>query len=119
MADPLHTTGLDHVVLRCRDTAASRDFYVNVLGMRVAHESEAYVFLRCGGQTLALFRSAEGLPSGRLEMDHVAFTVGESFDDTLARLDAHGIGVETRAGDPRCIYLSDPDGHRIQILASG
>lgn len=119
MADALETTGLDHVVLQCRDTGTSRAFYVDVLGMEVAHESEAYVFLRCGAQTLALFRAAEGLPSKRLEMDHVAFTVRQSFADTLARLEAHGVEVRTRSGDPRCIYFDDPDGHRIQILAAG
>ncbi|MEE8140007.1 MAG: hypothetical protein V3T66_03745 [Alphaproteobacteria bacterium] len=52
-------------------------------------------------------------------MDHVAFTVKGTYGETLARLDEHGIEVETRPGDSRCIYVDDPDGHRIQILAAG
>jgi glyoxylase I family protein len=119
MATPLDISGLDHVVLHCRDTARSRAFYTDVLGMGVRVESDAYVFLACGAQVVALFRADDGLPSRRREMDHVAFTVKSTYDETLARLDAHGIAIETRAGDPRCIYFDDPDGHRIQILAAG
>ncbi|MEE8215021.1 MAG: VOC family protein [Alphaproteobacteria bacterium] len=119
MAAALDISGLDHVVLYCRDTARSRAFYTEVLGMGVRAESEDYVFLACGAQVVALLRAEDGLPSARREMDHVAFTVKSTYEDTLARLAAHGIEAETRAGDPRCIYFGDPDGHRIQILAAG
>ena len=118
MAAALEISGLDHVVLHCRDTARSRAFYTEILGMAVRVESDDYVFLACGAQVVALFRATEGLPSQRREMDHLAFTVLSGYDDTLARLGALGIEVETRAGDRRCIYFSDPDGHRIQILAA-
>ena len=72
-----------------------------------------------GAQVVALFRAEHGLPPRRLEMDHLAFTVKGGYEDPLARLGALGIEVETRADDRRCIYLIDPDGHRIQILAAG
>jgi catechol 2,3-dioxygenase-like lactoylglutathione lyase family enzyme len=117
MPEPLNTTGLDHVVLKCRDIGATKEFYVGVLGMAVAYQSDTYLFLKCGAQTLALFRGDSGLPSEGRELDHVAFTVRQSFDETIARLNDHGIDVQTRPSDPRCIYFDDPDGHRIQILA--
>lgn len=118
-APALETTGLDHVVLYCRDPAVSRDFYTGILGMTVRHESESYVFLSCGAQVVALFRSRDGAPMAGKDMDHVAFTVGNAYDEALERLEGLGIKVETRAHDPRCIYVADPDGHRIQILAAG
>lgn len=117
MPEPLETTGLDHVVLKCRDIAAAKAFYEGVLGMPVTYESSTYLFLKCGPQTLALFSGQTGLPSKRLEVDHVAFTVGHTYDETVARLAEHGIEVETRPNDPRCIYVKDPDGHRVQILS--
>ncbi len=119
MAHVLHATGLDHVVLYCRDTDVAKAFYEDVLGLRTTHHSEAYVFLRCGDQTIALFRAERPSPSDRRELNHVAFAVAERYDDILAGLAAHGIEVETRANDPRCIYIDDPDGHRIQILSRG
>ena len=115
----LEISGLDHVVLYCRDTAVARDFYTGVLGMTAGAESESYIFLSCGDQRVALFRADDGLPSPRRELDHIAVDVKNGYDDTVARLRDRGIGVETREGDPRCIYINDPDGHRIQILARG
>ena len=115
----LEVSGLDHVVLYCRDTAISRAFYTGILGMTAGAESESYIFLSCGDQRLALFRADDGLPSQRRELDHLAINVKGSYDDTLARLQDRGVEVETREGDPRCIYITDPDGHRIQILARG
>lgn len=117
MPDPLEATGLDHVVLHCRDIGVAKDFYVGVLGMAVSYQSTTYLFLKCGAQTFALFHADTGLPSKGRELDHVAFTVRQSYEETIARLNDHGIDVDTRSSDPRCIYFNDPDGHRIQILA--
>lgn len=113
----LQVSGLDHVVLYCRDTARASAFYTDTLGMKVHSETEDYVFLGCGAQVLALFRNDDAQPSRRKELNHLAFTVESTYDDTLARLRAQGLEVTTRDGDPRCIYLLDPDGHRIQLLA--
>jgi hypothetical protein len=33
-----------------------------------------------------------------------------------ATLENAGIKVNGRPGDPTCIYFSDPDGHRLQLL---
>jgi hypothetical protein len=30
-----------------------------------------------------------------------------------------GIEFSGRSGDPHCIYFSDPDGHRLQLLMPG
>lgn len=117
MAKPLDPLGLDHVVLKCGDIGVAKDFYVGILGMAITYDSDTTLFLKCGEQALALFRSPAGLPSKGREMDHVAFTVRQSFEETIARLNDHGIDVQTRPNDPRCIYFDDPDGHRIQILA--
>ncbi len=119
MTEALEILGLDHVVLYCRDTARTRIFYTEVLGMGVRVESDAYVFLSCGDQMIALMRAEDGVASRRREMDHMAFTVKGSYEDTLARLASHGIKVTTEDNNPRCIYFNDPDGHRIQILAAG
>jgi len=33
-----------------------------------------------------------------------------------ADLEKHGVAVSGRPGDDRCIYFSDPDGHRLQLM---
>ena len=44
----IKTTGIDHVVLWVNDLPRARRFYIDVLGMSVAHENDWQCFLRCG-----------------------------------------------------------------------
>ena len=38
------------------------------------------------------------------------------YDEVKARLEAEGCTISGRRGDPNCIYFSDPEGHRLQVL---
>ena len=42
-----------------------------------------------------------------------------SYEETKARIEAEGIEVQGRTGDPTCIYFNDPEGHRLQLLYKG
>ncbi len=57
---------LGHVVLKVRDAGKSKDFYVQALGLKVAHEdlTRGTVFLSFGKEhhDLALFQLASGEP---------------------------------------------------------
>jgi len=54
------------------------------------------------------------------EMNHMALRLksGE-YEKVKALLEKQGIKVNGRRGDPHCIYFSDPDGHRLQLLTPG
>ena len=117
MRGPGH--GLRHLALKTRDIRATERFYIDVLGMTVAHENERQCFLHCGnGQQIALFLSRDGgdIHAGS-EMNHIALRLesGE-YDEVKARLEAEGCTITGRTGDPNCIYFSDPDGHRLQLI---
>ena len=120
----IKATGIDHVVLWVGDLERSKRFYIDLLGMRVAHESEWQSFLWCGeSNQIALFDAARmgaGEVAGGREMNHMALRMEPaSYEETKARLEAEGIVVEGRRGDPTCIYFDDPDGHRLQLLYKG
>lgn len=121
MKAPLKVSGIDHVVLHVKELKRSRDFYIDLLGMEVAHEHSGAVFLRCGGQLVALFEVEDGekIHAGD-EMNHMALRLksGE-YRQVKATLEGAGIKVSGRRGDPHCIYFSDPDGHRLQLLTPG
>jgi catechol 2,3-dioxygenase-like lactoylglutathione lyase family enzyme len=115
----LKVTGIDHVVLWVNDLKRSKDFYIGLLGMRVAHESDWQSFLWCGEhQMVALFekRDGDGVAGGQ-EVNHMALRLqaGE-YADVKAALEAAGCEVNGRTGDPNCLYFADPDGHRLQVL---
>ena len=54
---------------------------------------------------------------GGNEVNHMALRLksGE-FKNVKALVEERDIEVTGRSGDPHCIYFSDPDGHRLQLL---
>ena len=113
----IKTTGIDHVALHVSDVERSKDFYVNILGMTEHHGGSNYCFLKCGNQVVGLFGAGEALDQTGVELSHMAFNVGTgTYEEVKANLEAHGIAVHGRQGDPRCIYFDDPDGHGLQIM---
>ena len=118
MKGPLTVTGIDHVVLHVKDLARSKTFYGELLGMDVQYENSRRCFLRCGDQMVALFEVEEGerIYAGR-EMNHLALRLKSGdYHKVKAVLEEAGVDVSGRRGDPHCIYFSDPDGHRLQLL---
>jgi len=118
MKAPLKVTGIDHVVLHVKDLTRSKKFYVGFLGMEVEHESSWQLFLKCGKQGVALFEAEDGdAIHGGSEVNHMAMRLksGE-YEKVKALLEEAGCKVSGRRGDPHCIYFSDPDGHRLQLL---
>jgi catechol 2,3-dioxygenase-like lactoylglutathione lyase family enzyme len=117
----IKTTGIDHVVLWVSDLTRSKRFYIDLLGMTVHQESDWQSFLWCGAQQVALFQQREGTPvKTGAELNHMALRMEPaSYEAVKARLAGEGIEVTGRAGDPTCIYFSDPDGHRLQLLYHG
>ncbi|HEY7067366.1 MAG TPA: VOC family protein [Chloroflexota bacterium] len=114
----LKVTGIDHVVLYVRDLERARAFYEGFLGMELEHEGPGQAFLRCGTQQVALFTQREGMelrPGS--EMNHMALRLaaGERAE-VKAALEAAGCEVHGRPRDPDCLYFTDPDGHRLQVL---
>ncbi len=113
----IQASGIDHIVLHVGDVARSRRFYTERLGMTPYRENDRQVFLHAGTQGVALFKRQAGDAAGSGDMNHLALTVaGGTYETLKAELEAHGIAVGGRPGDDRCIYFSDPDGHRLQLI---
>ena len=111
------TSGIDHVVLHVSDPQKSKKFYTEILGMTVYRDSERQVFMHAGQQGVALFRQDGAQPTGGGDLNHLALNVaGGTYAALKAELEGHGIAVSGRPGDDHCIYFSDPDGHRLQLI---
>jgi len=113
----IQASGIDHIVLHCGDVRRSKAFYTEVLGMTVYREDEGHVFMHAGGQGVALFkRPDDARASGGNDLNHLALNVDSgSYQSLKAELERNGVAVGGRPGDDRCIYFSDPDGHRLQL----
>lgn len=113
----------------------ARRFYVDALGCAVLLDTSRLLALSVGGvSVLLLFQRGATIspletpggvvpPHGATGIQHIAFAIGgESFDAWLARLEEHGIPIESRVRWQRggeSIYVRDPDGHSIELITPG
>jgi catechol 2,3-dioxygenase-like lactoylglutathione lyase family enzyme len=124
--------GIDHVVLRVRDVAASKRFYCAALGCTVERESEALGLhqLRAGASLIDLVPVAG--PLGKLggagpgaegrNVDHLALAL-TAFD--AAAIATHLRAHEVEPGDVGdrygadgmgpSMYIRDPDGNVVEL----
>jgi len=129
----LTVTGIDHLVLRCRDLAAMERFYTEVLGLEVARRQDriGLVQLRAGAQLVDLIDAGGMLGqdaaapdpgmAGR-NLDHLCLTIAD-FDlaQVTAHLEAHGVTVGESGrrfgakGMGVSVYLTDPEGNGLEL----
>jgi len=119
--------GLDHVVLRVRDQAASQKFYTEILGCTVDHVNAkiSLIHLRFGECYIDLLPAGAALPVGKDAggVDHVCLSVRCDDLPALARtLAARGVPLEGEIVERRgawgtgpSLYLRDPDGYVIEL----
>ncbi len=121
-SSPNEVLGLDHVVLRVRDLAASIDFYKRVIGARVERQLQVprIVQLRVGASLLDLVPGRKG--RGTTNLDHFALRVARLDVASLAfRLARFGIApgaIAERYGSEGygpSVYFNDPDGNMIEL----
>ena len=125
-ARPTHR-GLRHLALHARAFDAMKRFYTEVLGFTVEWEPDAdNVYLTSGADNLALHRGpAGGDPPERAvggALDHLGLVVrrADDVDAWADYLTGQGIALDaparTHRDGARSLYVSDPDGNRVQII---
>jgi catechol 2,3-dioxygenase-like lactoylglutathione lyase family enzyme len=117
--------GLDHVVLRVRDQAASQRFYTDVLGCSVDHVNEriSLVQLRFGDQLIDLLPATGPPPAEGAGMDHLCLSIRcADLEAVRAALLGHAVVVDGEVvqrrgayGSGPSLYIRDPDGYRIEL----
>jgi len=129
---PIPIEAIDHVALTVSDPARSIRWYQDTFGFTEAHMEGLAVgppfILRVVGESyLNLFPSDAGAtqPSpghDTIAMRHLAFRVPFALmEQTEQRLREQGHAVKAFAYGPRCrsLFLSDPDGHQIELIGYG
>lgn len=131
---------LHHVAYRCLDSAATVDFYTNVIGLKFAHaiaqervpstqefSPHLHIFFELGdGSYLAFFELANA-PAPQRDpntpdwVQHLALEVADEATllEGKRRLTDRGIDVvgPTDHGFCKSIYFFDPSGHRMEMTA--
>ncbi len=120
----LKALAVDHISYQVADYARTRDFYVTLLGLKVAADTGTQCRLSLNGSnTYVLARNARsGVTPPRI--DHIAYTIdGWDTNSVRAKLQHRGLDPQpTRHGSfdaNPSFYVKDPDGFDVQISASG
>ena len=119
---------IDHVVLNCRDVAATTDWYVRVLGMRREVFGEGRVALAFGQQKLNVRPTgAPNWETGAVDAPgsiDLCFVADKSADEVGDHLRACGVAItngpvtKTGALGPMTShYCRDPDGNLIEVAS--
>ncbi len=112
---------LDHVTIVTGDLEATRDFYVEVLGLEDG-QRPPFTFpgawLYCGPNPVVhLIGDDEAPPPGTGTFDHVAFRASD-YDGVIRRLEAKGVDFNTRTVPDlglRQIFVHDPNGVQVEL----
>jgi catechol 2,3-dioxygenase len=124
----INLSSIGHVLLRVTDEEASKRFYRDVLGFRIAEQDPEHggVFMTLGDGfhtiDIAQHPAPQDVPRpkhGQLGLAHIAFKVAsyEALRDAYAHLLNNGVEIQ-RAADHVCqrsIYFNDPDGNGLEI----
>jgi catechol 2,3-dioxygenase-like lactoylglutathione lyase family enzyme len=107
------TTAVNHISYQVPDYKRSRDFYMDLLGMRLAFEDGIKCSVAFGEIEDAIYIVQR--PTGP-NVDHYAFSVADfDLEDSKKKLEAFGLHPEPD-GDSAWTVL-DPDGYRLQVCA--
>lgn len=117
---------LDHLVLTVADVDRTVAFYRDVLGMTPVVFGEGRRALAFGEQKINLHEVGRELePKARVPQPGSAdlcLVVTGSAEQTVARLQRHGVDVEQgpvdrtgALGPIRSVYLRDPDGNLLEL----
>ncbi len=116
--------GLNHVSTRPIDLEATKDFYVEALGLAVGDRPTLPFpgyWLYCGTQAVIHLLGTElggsGEPPVTGRLDHIAFE-GSGLDEIKARLAKQRIEYEEReiaSVNLTQLFLHDPDGVAVEI----
>lgn len=115
-------TGIDHVAIRVTSLEASAKWYEAHFGFRKIQEWKGVWMIGKGNVRIGLFlvekpKPVDDFPS-RLVIEHYAFGVsGDRFQAALDHLRAVGVklGEIEDTGIAYSVFMSDPDGHQVEL----
>jgi catechol 2,3-dioxygenase-like lactoylglutathione lyase family enzyme len=110
-------TGLNHLTLATANLPRSVEFYVELLGFRLAARWETGAYLTVGDLWLCLSLDEKRVSEKHPDYTHYAFTVGQSeFAGITSSLRSRNvIEWKTNSSEGDSFYFSDPDKHRLEL----
>ena len=109
---------VNHISFQVADYGRTRDFYADLLGMKVLKDTGRQCNLAFGDHgTWLLPRNArEGMTPPKV--DHIAYTI-ENWDKDAVEAELKRRGLSPRVDTDNSFHVKDPDGFDVQISGKG
>jgi len=119
----LQAISVNHISYGVADYTKTRDFYADLLGMKVSQDTGQQCYLGFGDTLLTARKTKQ--PDGKPYIDHIAYTLGNwepgnAADENAveAELTRRGLAPRTdMGGDSKSFHIKDPDGFNLQVCA--
>jgi catechol 2,3-dioxygenase-like lactoylglutathione lyase family enzyme len=114
----LKAVEVNHISYQVDDYKKTRDFYADLLGMRVVADTGTQCNLIFGDtNTFMIPRNA---PQGSTppRIDHIAYTI-ENWDKNAVKSELVRRGLDPRPDTDNSFHIKDPNGYDLQISGKG
>ena len=103
---------VNHISYQVADYAKTRDFYVDLFGMKVSGDTGRQCNLSFGDTFLLPRNARQGGQTPRV--DHIAYTI-ETWDKDGVKAELERRGLPVRPDTENSFHTKDPDGFDLQI----
>jgi catechol 2,3-dioxygenase-like lactoylglutathione lyase family enzyme len=104
---------VDHISYQVADYAKTRDFYANLLGMKVSGDDGKQAILTFGPDASCLVPRNARQPGTAPKVDHIAYRI-DHWDAEAVKAELEARGLNPRL-DNVSYHVKDPDGFDVQI----
>jgi catechol 2,3-dioxygenase-like lactoylglutathione lyase family enzyme len=101
---------VNHISYEVADYAKTRDFYADLLGMKVSQDDGKQCFLVFGDSFLIPRNRTANTP----RIDHIAYTI-ENWDKNAVEAELKRRGLKPVADTENSFHVQDPNGFDLQI----
>ena len=105
---------VNHISLQVADYRRTRDFYADLLGMKVGNDTGGQVDLTFG-DTVLIARNAKDAGAAPL-VDHIAYSIAD-WDRERVEAELTRRGLDPKPDFQGSFHVRDPDGYLLQIAA--
>jgi catechol 2,3-dioxygenase-like lactoylglutathione lyase family enzyme len=111
---------VNHISYRVADYGKTRDFYADLLGMKVAKDTgtQCNLIFGDGGSWLLPRNAQQGGSAQTPLVDHIAYTI-DNWDKDAVEAELKRRGLNPRPDTPNSFHVKDPDGFDLQISGRG
>lgn len=106
---------VNHISYGVADYARTRDFYADLLGMKVSGDDGEQCVLAFGKDSFLMPRKSRE-PDGKPLVDHIAYTI-EDWDKGAVEEELRRRGFDPEPDTDESFHIRDPDGYRLQIAS--